>query len=189
MNDIECPADALMTKIGSYYEMSMDVKYDPVVETVTTIDDSVIHVIGNYDDQKHLNMTATTMERGLRELFAYVGTKKNKDKRNVLPKALKKTKKQKNRPKHSKKTKKCKKSGGDESDASDNEYYGGSGNESSSSDSMSESESDNAPDNIEEDVESEFNLAEFADAAEIIALGSSDLSDSNNFNLADFVDE
>jgi hypothetical protein len=191
IEEVECPTDALLTKFGSYYEMSMDVKYDPAVETVTVDDDSVVHVIGGRDDMKYPNATASTMERGLRELFAYVGDKKKPDNRNVLPKALKKTKKQKNRPKskNKSKSKRKPKSGGDESSDSDSEISISDSSDSSDDELEHELTLDNI--DIIEEVEalaeiteiaigaSEFNLSDFTEPQ----------SEPDKFNLSDFASD
>lgn len=175
IEEVECPTDALLTKFGSYYEMSMGVKYDPIVETVTVDDDSVVHVIGGRDDMKYPNATASTMERGLRELFAYVGNKKKPDNHNVLPKALKKTKKQKNRPKSKSKSKSKRKtkSGGDDSEDSSSDSEISISDISDSSDDELELASDNI--DIIEEAEA---LAEITE----IAIGASE------FNLSDFIE-
>lgn len=81
--EFPCPTDALVTRIGSYYEVESSTSYDPVVETVTTDNDSLTYVFGAGTDN---NISATTMERGLMELFGYIGKKKHKTNATVIPK-------------------------------------------------------------------------------------------------------
>lgn len=191
-----CPTDALITRMGGYMELSAPTSYDPIVETITVDDESKVTIFGSND--RYANASATTMERGLIELFAFVGNKKHK-KEPVIPKSFIKKKgkyklKPKPEPKSGKKQKKTKKikSGGNDSDSdSDN----GSGNDSDTSTSTSGSESYNEHDELSTSDESSttdelsvadesIDILEFAETAEII--GADETAD--DFDIMNFAD-
>lgn len=181
-----CPTDALITRMGGYMEVSAPTSYDPIVETITVDDESTVTIFGSND--RYANVSATTMERGLMELFAFVGKKKHK-KEPVIPKSLLKKKgkyKPKPKPKSksgkkSKKTKKIKSGGND----SDSDSDGGSGNDSDTSTSTSGSESSIESSEESTELDKINEVSEVSEAIDILEFASGAEDDFDIMNFAD----